>query len=965
MLRCWVLLLASWMFCSTAMAEDSYFRVRLTDLKFDDGLLPDYSRINELDWLVQQRIRSVSEDVQLDQPGEAFLQTGNSWRAIYQWSRPDDNAPIHLTIRSSAKDVSGRLVVPKADGSGLVALKFRIPPESATAAARREFPFAKIEHYERRLMGNDPGAAWYRHQLEASRKSLGELSKDEQQKLQQISAQRWTNNWRRDEEFDRTYELFSGGRAVSENLQLDRELLFPRGNANEAKPVELASIEGITVKEIDWKPLLNEANPELDPLASSIPADQHVVFFPTFAALLKVSDEAKLQGTAVLRNTELASQDTHLVERYERQLGLSLSVLGRLIGPKVVSSVAITGSDPYFATGTDVAVLFETKQPSVLAALLLAKIRLDAATVADAKPIEGAADGLKYAGIRSPDRRVCSYVLELPNAVAVTNSVEQLQRLAAISATGRQPVIASMPEYRFFRQRYKLGDPSESAMLFISDATIRRWCGPRWRIASSRRTRDAAVLTHWQAEHLDALVTGKDLKPGPITSDWPTSQPANPQLTPNGVTSPMLGRPDFQTPIAEQYFDHVTVAERDAYVRWRDGYQSNWVGAFDPIALRVGTDDKRLLADLSIMPLIAGSRYREMIQVVSGIQLTAESGDPHDSLAHFVMAINRDSPPIQQANQFLAAIMAGQAGRVGANALDPLGWLGKSISIYADRDPYWGELLKLDPTERGRKLQRDGFRLPVAIRLEVAQPLKLALFLTSLRAFIQQSAPGLTKWESLTHREQPYVKIASTRRGASGIEEFDNAALFYATVGDGLIFTPNEEVLKRAIDRQLARDERSAEKKPEAPTKSDSPWLGESVAVNFEQLLPSFFAWIFESDVRQMAQAAQIRSWSNLPILNEWKRRYPDRDPVEVHSKFWNVELICPGGGKYVWNEKWLTMESTVFGHPGEPKMPELSKAAEPGNFQPGLFPFTRASFGLTFKNDGLRSRLELMRESK
>ncbi len=954
------------LFCSVASAEDTYFRVRLTDLKFADGELPDYSRINDLDWLTQQRIRSVDAVVQLDQPGEAFLQTGNSWRGIYQWSRQDDDAPIHLAIRSSAKDVSGRLVVPKADGSGLVALKFRIQTESSAAAARREFAFAKIEHYERRLMGNDPGAAWYRHQLESSRKLLGELSDQERQKLQQISARRWTNEWRWDEEFDRTYELFSGGRAVSENLQLDRQLLFPRGNANEAKPVELASIAGITVKEIDWKPLLNEAKPELDPLASAIPADQHVVFFPTFASLLKVSDEAKLQGTAVLRHTELASQDTHLVERYEQQLGLSLSVLGRLIGPKVVSSVAITGSDPYFATGTDVAVLFETKQPSVLAALLLAKIRLDAATVADAKPIEGTADGLKYAGVRSPDRRVCSYVLELPNAVVVTNSVAQLQRLAAISATGRQPIIAAMPEYLFFRQRYKLGDPSESAMLFISDATIRRWCGPRWRIASSRRTRDAAVLTHWQAEHLDALVSGKDLKLGPINSDWPTSQPADPQLTATGVVSPTLGRPDFQTPIAELVFDHVTVAERDAYQRWRDGYQSNWSGAFDPIALRVGTDDKRLLADLSIMPLIAGSQYRSMVQVVSGVKLTAESGDPHDTLAHFVMAINRESPPIQMANQFLAGIMAGQAGPLGAaKPLDPLGWLGKSVAVYADRDPYWAELLKLDPHERQLKIQRDGFRLPVAIRIEVAQPLKLALFLTSLRAYIQQTGPGLTKWESLNHREQTYVKVSSARRGATGVEELDNAVLFYATVGDGLILTPNEEVLKRAIDRQLARDEKPADKKSDAPSDADSPWLGESVAVSFEQLLPSFFAWIFESDVRQMAQAAQIRSWNNLPILNEWKRRYPDRDPVELHAKFWNVELICPGGGKYVWNERWHTMESTVFGHPGEPKMPELSKAAEPDSFKPGLFPFTRARFGLTFEHDGLRSRLELQREAK
>ena len=977
-----VWLVIGWFAASPAVAEEAFFRVQVTDLKFTDGELPDYSRINDLDWLTQQRVRSVAAHIQLDQPGEAFLQTGNSWQGVFQWSIRDDQQPIHLALRSSAKqDVTGRLIVPKADGSGLVALKFRIPADVANATARREFQFAKIEHYERRLFNDDPGAAWCRHQIESARKALGELNQDERQKLQQISAQRWNGGRRREDEFDRTYELFSGGRAVSENLQLDRELLFPRGNADQAKPVALDSITGITVKEIDWKPLLKDAKPTLDPLASSVPADQHVVFFPTFAALLKVADEAKQQGTAVLRNTELASQDTHLVERYEQQLGLSLSVLGRMIGPKLVSSVAITGSDPYFATGTDVAVLFEAKQPSVLAGLMLAKIRLDAVTVADAKPVDGMIDGIKYVGIRSPDRRVCSFVAELGNVVVVTNSLAQLQRLATVKA-GKATAMDSLPEYAFFRQRYQLGDASESALLFISDATIRRWCGPRWRIASSRRTRDAAVLTQLQAEHLDALVTGKDLKLGAITTDLPTSLPANAQLTASGVISPTLGRPDFQTPIAELNFNSVTTAERDAYQRWRDGYQTNWSGAFDPIALRIGTDEKRLLADLSIMPLILGSEYREMVQLVSGVKLTAESGDPHDTLAHVVIALNVKSPPVQMANQFLAGIMAGQTAGVGGNrVLDPLGWLGKSIAVYADRDPYWGEMLKLDPHERQLKIQRDGFRLPVAIRIEVAQPLKLALFLTSLRAFIQQSGPGLTKWETLTHREQQYVKISSARRGANGLEEFDDAALYYGTVGDGLIFTPNEDVFKRAIDRQLARDEKAAGEPGGVSPRTSSPngrgadadplaktsdsWLGESVAVSFEQLVPSFFAWIFESDVRQMSQAAQRRSWSNLSILNEWKRRYPDRDPVEVHSKFWNVELVCPGGGKYVWNEKWNTMESSVFGHPGEPKMPELSKAAEPDSFKPGLFPFTRARFGLTFELDGLRSRLELMREAK
>ena len=35
----------------------------------------------------------------------------------------------------------------------------------------------------------------------------------------------------------------------------------------------------------------------------------------------------------------------------------------------------------------------------------------------------------------------------------------------------------------------------------ITDATIRRWCGPEWRIGASRRTRAAAAIAELQARH--------------------------------------------------------------------------------------------------------------------------------------------------------------------------------------------------------------------------------------------------------------------------------------------------------------------------------------------------------------------------------------------------------------------------------------------------------------------------------
>ena len=55
------------------------------------------------------------------------------------------------------------------------------------------------------------------------------------------------------------------------------------------------------------------------------------------------------------------------------------------------------------------------------------------------------------------------------------------------------------------------------------------------------------------------------------------------------------------------------------------------------------------------------------------------------------------------------------------------------------------------------------------------------------------------------------------------------------------------------------------------------------------------------------------------PILNEWKSKFPDRDPVQVHEAYFKETIACPGGQGYQWNEALRGMESVAFGHPEAP----------------------------------------------
>ncbi len=353
------------------------------------------------------------------------------------------------------------------------------------------------------------------------------------------------------------------------------------------------------------------------------------------------------------------------------------------------------------------------------------------------------------------------------------------------------------------------------------------------------------------------------------------------------------------------------------------------------------------------MPLIVNTEYRSMLGFAQGAAIKPTAGDPHDALVHFIVAFNRESEMVRSADNLLQGLLQGLAG--------PTSWIGSSIAVYADNDPFWKELAEQkDNNAREKFVEKNLNRIPVAIDIEVANPLKLTAFIVALRGMAEQSAPGMLVWESLKYNDQAYVKISPSDMAKGSLPEgVKDPALYYSITGEHLLLTLSEPLLKRALDRQAERRKAKAEgSSPNTPTRSvseDRPWLGTSACFQVDSSAIALIGKLF-SDEYQVEM--QRRAWGNLPILNEWRRRYPDHDPVDLQERWFGVRLVCPGGGKYVWNDRWQTMESTVYGSPAEPKTgPTLP---------PLLGQFRDLNFGLTFEDKGLRSRVELRRtESK
>jgi hypothetical protein len=888
-----------------APAEKVYARVPLPALELTLGELPG-ARFSPFD----PATTGVAwwPYAEIDGAGEVYVD-------IEDYYTDYASAAMSLAI-DTPRELSGRLFVRNEEGTAFERLEFRVPASAFHTEGREEFLRAKAEHYEQ-LLGHDlPGAAWFRYQGREARKALGE----ELRMPGRIGPMGGVST----NDLEETFELFGGGRAIAENLQLDRELPFA---AESDATVELDSIPGVETAAYDWSKEIAGLEPELDLLAKFIPADQYAAFFPSVEALSRTLDELEEQGNPLLSLAERRAENAHTRERYQRQLCLPIDDPSSKLRSIPIEQIAITGSDPYFRTGADVTVFFATPQPDALSALLKQQIEEVRRERPDARSLK---DGGAFASAFTPDRQISCRVDNLAwgGLVIVTNRLDEGPNYGAALIQQGSGTLASAPEYVFFRHRYPRSEQGEEGFLVLTDAALRRWVGPRARIAASRRTQAAAWLA-------DAQCSKLAFDSGDAEAVLPRGLPDGSALVwdEHGARSEKWGTTSFLTPIAELELERVTPAEEQAYARFRERYQAGWRAWFDPIAVRLTRLDGALEADLTVRPLIAGSDYRSMMDVVAGGRLAPDACDPHaGAWAQLALAFDAHSEPAR----FASSMLAGNGPEPLKDALD---WIGGGIGLYLEpNDELFASWRKAkSEDEEDIWFEEHMGELPLALHIDSKSPLKLALFMTSLRAFVEQSAPGLLTWGTHERDGRTLVEIRASLGDAP-------ISIWYATLPEALVVTLREDVLLAAVQRIEARRDGKAE----AP----HPWLGESAALRIDRGL---LRWIRDLTREDSLRASQSIAWSALPILREYHQRFPDRDPFELHADLFGTQLEDPAGGTYVWDERWSTHAASLYGHPAAP-------IAGP-SWPMALERLREIEFGVTFEADGLRARAGLRRD--
>jgi Protein of unknown function (DUF3352) len=798
--------------------------------------------------------------IQLSTEGEAFAY------------RKDNQYRVALRIPEGAIP-RGTLWLLSETGETLQEYKFDGLKHS-TKSSQKDFFIAKSTYYQTLDESLVAGDFFFRRQAQRIRNDAGAES-------QEPVKQRYP--WVQDTDL---LSPFRQGFALAK--QVDPETPWAR----EQKPFRLFKREEVNIP-IDSipRPTFNlklddarrkaaDLHPDLDPLSHCVPSDQYLIVIRSLQSWNGMQREINrlnpFNGNVGFLNSYQGGtiySERMLLQKYEEQLSLSLADLQKSPESKSVKSFAFTSSDPHVDLGSDVATLFETDDAVALFEFLRKTFRERATNEVATKIEEIVIEDVKLLQLVSQTNSRQSYLAKLDQGVLVTNSPHQAKRIIRVSQR-KNLSLAESPEYRVLRDRYSIHAPDEAAFLFAPSEAYLAWTSPEIRIGQSRRIRAAAAMLRVQSDHIDEW--GNKTA---IGKKWPA-----PFFVPNmsdvsavedGVFSEVYGSLRHMTPIAHLDMQQVTPAEVESYTLWHSRAKP-WLDDLNPFAAQIRRTDTELNVDASGLPL----NSTVFLSSKKLKPFPRESTDQHpEALLHFVSSVE---------------------------AFDPVKAL-EATEVYLDESDFWQQFVEQSEIDEYFKTNLQ--KLPIAIRLhfgDAAAPEKLLATIRGLVGTMISPDSDETKFAG-----QSYLSVTLQLRILPGFPE--ELTVYRAILGKSLLFTLDEKVMQDALQRYSDR------LVGKVIDKNQREWLGSTASFQANKNCVDALQILS----RQVTQAAlRQESWKNLPILNEWKRRFPDCDPVEFHQRIWTESLTCPGGGKYEWDEVQQTMRSDKFGSPQDPSFP-------------------------------------------
>jgi hypothetical protein len=781
------------------------------------------------------------------------------------------------------------------------------------------------------------------------------------------------------------FETTTGAAVIMESLQRQRMLGSSGRDSGERSP-KVEAIPSIQLAEQPWKKKRRGKKPAVEPLARLVPADNYYLCFRDVGQMLELAELMEQWGGELQRVYEVTSRAAGLRRRYERQLCLRSGALGRLLGPQVIQAVALTGSDPYLREGSDVAVLFQARNPKLLLAGL--EPFLDEARKEWKDRLRQGKEeyqGISIESFVTPHREVSLYRATAGDVLVYANSPVGMRRVLD-SFRGRLARLADAADFHYARTQFPSDDPAEDGFLYLSEAFIRQLAGPASKIKEKRR--------------LEALTSLAMVTNGALFTAWENARPGRQQQPafPSGLKKEELYAPGgqdvawdparqmalsdlyntlhFATPLIEIPIDRVTEKEEQSYQQFRQQYQGPNSVAPGLVAMRFTVKSSQVQVQAFLLPLLKSKEYQDLEQEIGGGTTTVA---PDEIPANTLVQLKTHFNPKGESTRAELTAMASILG--GAVSFDCLGdW----ALVRLEDSPVYEKMLEvLNSEDLSSPLDIDPrktfdllFQIPITVGVEVRNRLTLAALLGTLRATVLAALPGEITWGPL---EQPYrgvsiVRIAERPDGVGprGPDPGDigklvdelrklrkdaSPALYYALVDRALYISTTEGCIKGQIDASMARREKKApEGRAEPVPVHSSLYLAPGAAVKAEGLLRLFL----ESQVQEQALA-------NEPLLYLLYHaglvgKEATEDEVRTAAmQYFGFVPVSPDGAVYTYSPAGDEVRNRRHGSLGQPQSHRDLEKGSPTSRLLEQLRSLRAD--LRFQDDGIFTGLTLTRK--
>jgi hypothetical protein len=744
----------------------------------------------------------------------------------------------------------------------------------------------------------------------------------------------------RDRAYRRLYETTTGAAAITESLQLYR-VLHDEFRDSGRRTIDVASVPGIDIAEHPWERMLAGKKPAPEPLAGLVPRDNYYIHFKSIRKFIEFGELLDQWGTNATRAYEMTSRDYDLKGRYERQLCLHSTWMGKTLGPALVRGLAVTGSDPYLREGSDVTVIFHVADRSLFLAAVdpfLQDARQEFA--GRLKETRGEYHGVPVESYATPLREVSLHRAALGDFVIYSNSPAGLRRVLDASQ-GRLKALADSLDFRYMRTVFRLDDRHEDGFAFLSDAFIRRLVGPAAKIKEKRRLEaltslsmvtNAALFTAWETGKLPAdhaaLLAASALKPEYLYTPegkgvtWDAGQQA--------AVSDAYNTIQFATPLIELPIDKVTEAERQEYLAFREDYLNLWRQYFDPVGMRVSLKDGQVRLETFILPLIRHQDYQSLREWAGA---GTSSLDPASFSPETLVQATFHLAP-QARNLIKRFITEGQE-------------VGDTLVIRLDDSKPFRRLAEL----RVQEELDPGAQTAVweeADKISNGIPLSAGVKVPDPKAFARALAGGSGNGLFPSGPGSPYRGVAIFR--------CTSPPRFYTSlIGDVWYISLNEATLKRLIDRSLARRDGKGQPKKKTVEVNASLHVAPAAAVKARDALGLYLEW--QTHRRSLVNGP---IWYALDHGGLIPADAPEKTRRAQALRYLGFVPVSPDGAEFVYDR---SADDVVNRRHGSLRRPDLHTDIDPSSPLAQLLEQLRTlRADLRFQEDGINTVLTIDR---